>query len=144
MNTRNNFLSLLILLAFPLLAVAQTTGKTFNKSFNADSKGVLRLDLPGSIDLKIWDNPTIRFEINVSVPAGNNAMLNELANVGRYNLVSKSIDEADALVISAPNMQKKITIKGTPFREDVTYTVFVPKNMKIEMPGTFAVATGNK
>jgi hypothetical protein len=144
MNTQIKFLPLLILLALPFFAGAQSIGKTFNKSFNADEKGVLRLDLPGQLDLKIWDNPTIRFEINVSIPSGNSSMLNELANVGRYNLIARSIDADDALMISAPNLQKKVTIKGVPLREEITYTIYAPKTMKIEMPGTFAVAAANK
>ena len=85
------------------------------------------LDLPGTIDLKIWDNPSIKFEIGVSLPSGNSAMLNELANVGRYNLVAKS--EEDVLVISAPNLQKQLKMK-----EVLTFVVFVPKNLKIVLP----------
>ncbi len=130
MTTRFN--SMIILLALSIPVSAQVAEKTFSKSFNTDNKGTIVLDLPGAIDLKIWDSPSIRIGITISIPSGNNAMLGELANVGRYNLVSKS--EGDALTIQAPNLQKQIKVKGEELRETVTFVVFVPKDLKIEMP----------
>lgn len=126
------FNSFLILLTLTLPLAAQSVEKTFSKSFNTESKGTITLDLPGAIDLKIWDNPSIRIGITVSIPSGNTAMLGELANVGRYNLVSKT--EGDVLTIMAPNMQKQIRIKGEELRETLTFVIFVPKDLKIVMP----------
>ena len=102
MTTRIQITFILLTLSFA--ASAQTASKTFNKSFNTDNRGTIVLDLPGNIDLKIWDNPSIKFEIGVTLPAGNGSMLNELANIGRYNLVAKS--EGESLTITAPNLQK--------------------------------------
>lgn len=144
MTTRTAYLSILILLTLTCTAAAQTAGKTFTKSFNTDDKGVIRLDLANTIDLKVWDNPTIRIEISVSLPSGNSSVLNELGNVGRYNLVAKSIDSEDALVITAPNLQKQIRIKGEELKENVSYIVFVPKNLKIEMPNAVMLAEVKK
>lgn len=126
------FTSIIILLTLTLPLAAQSAEKTFSKSFSTENKGTINLDLPGAIDLKIWDTPTIRIGITVSIPSGNNAMLGELANVGRYNLVSKA--EGDVLTIFAPNMQKQIRVKGEELRETITFVVFVPKDLKIEMP----------
>lgn len=122
----------IILLTILFAASAQTASKTFNKSFNTDNRGTIMLDLPGNIDLKVWDNPSIKFEISVTLASGNGAMLNELANIGRYNLVSKS--EGDVLVITAPNLQKQLKVKGEVLREVLTFMVFVPKDLKIELP----------
>lgn len=130
MTTR--IISLALLLTLTMSAAAQTTAaKTFNKSFNTESKSTIRLDLPGEVDLKIWNNPSIRIEITISLPSGNPAMLNELANVGRYNLVSKPID--DALLIQAPNMQKQIRVKGEELRETLSFVVYVPKDLKVQV-----------
>lgn len=126
------YTSIIILLALSFSMAAQSAEKTFSKSFNTESKGTIKLDLPGAIDLKIWDNPTIRIGITVSTPTGNDAMLGELARVGRYNLTSKG--EGDVLTITAPNMQKQIRVKGEELRETLTFVVFVPKDLKIEMP----------
>ena len=144
MTTRKACLSILILLSLNNVMTAQTAGKTFTKSFNTDSKGVIRLELANAIDLKTWDNPSVRIEISVSLPSGNSSVLNELANVGRYNLVAKSIDSDDALVISAPNLQKQIRIKGEELKENVSYIVYVPKNLKIEMPDAVMLADVKK
>lgn len=134
--------SLVILLALSLGAAAQSAEKTFSKSFNTDGKGTINLDLPGVIDLKVWDNPTIRIGITVSIPTGNQSMLGELANIGRYNLVSKS--EGDVLTIQAPNMQKTIKLKGEELHETLTFVVFVPKDLTIEMPNAEAFAASRK
>lgn len=132
--------SLVILLTLSLAANAQSVEKTFSKAFNTDGKGTISLDLPGAIDLKVWDNSTIRIGITVSIPNGNESMLGELANIGRYNLVSKS--NGDVLTIQAPNMQKVIRLKGQELHETLTFVVFVPKDLTIELPNaeTFAAA----
>jgi hypothetical protein len=138
MTTRIAYLAI-ILLTLPFSALTQSAEKTYSKSFNTDGKGTITLDLPGAIDLKIWDTPTIRISFTVSMPSGSGAMLGELANVGRYNLVSKA--DGDVLTITAPNMQKQIRVKGEELRETITYVVFVPRDLKIEMPnaGAFAI-----
>lgn len=141
MTTRIASLSI-ILLTLSLAATAQTAEKTFSKSFSTDDKGTIKLDLPGAIDLKIWDKTTINISFTVSIPSGSAAMLGELANAGRYNLVSKP--ESDMLTITAPNMQKQVRVKGEELRETITYVVFVPKDLKIEMPNAEAFAIAKK
>lgn len=142
MTTR--IISLALLMALALNATAQSAAaKTFNKSFNTESKSTIRLDLPGEVDLKVWNNPSIRIEISVSIPSGSPAMLNELANVGRYNLVSKPVE--DVLVIQAPNMQKQIRVKGEELRETLSFIVFVPKDLKVQVTGASdQLASGKK
>lgn len=141
MTTRTS--TLLLLLALACSAAAQTTGKTFFKSFNTDGKDRIALDLPGSVDLKIWDNATLRIEISVSLPDGNNsAMLNELANVGRYNIVAKP--EGEVLLITAPNLYRQVRVKGQELRENVSFVVFVPKNVEVEMRNPAAMVVKDK
>jgi hypothetical protein len=122
----------LILLFAVLRSPAQVAEKTFSKSFHLDGKTSVQLTLPGTIEVKTWDNPVIRFEIAVSVPQGYGPMLNELANVGRYNLVAKA--DGSALIIEAPNLLKQIKIKGQEFKEVLNITVFVPKDVKVTLP----------
>ncbi len=122
----------LFLLVLSCSAAAQSSGKTFSKSFNTDGKMKVALDLPGEVDLKVWDNPSIRIEISVTLPDGtNSAMLNELANVGRYNLVAKS--EEELLLITAPNLQRQVKVKGQDLKESLSFVVYVPKKMEVEM-----------
>lgn len=141
MTTRIIYLALLFALTLNV-AAQSTVAKTFNKSFNTESKSTIRLDLPGEVDLKVWNNPSIRIEISVSLPSGNPAMLNELANVGRYNLVSKPVE--DVLVIQAPNMQKQIRVKGEELKETLSFVVFVPKDLKVQVSGADQLAVKKK
>jgi hypothetical protein len=136
MTNRINIFLILLTLSFG--TAAQTATKTFTKAFNTDGKGTTILNLPGTIDLRTWDGPSVRLEITVSLPSGNGSMLNELANIGRYNLVAKP--EGDALVITAPNLQKQIKVKGEELREVFNFVVFAPKSMKVEAPTLGALA----
>jgi len=144
MVTKRNSFALVLFSALALSITAQTTAeKTFTKSFNTDNKGTMRLELPGTIDLKVWDNPSIRFEISISLPSGNGPMLNELANIGRYNLASKA--EGDILVINAPNLQKQLKVKGQELKETLNFVVYIPKNLQVEMmPSVVALADAKK
>jgi hypothetical protein len=140
MNTRQ--LTLVLLLATPLFATAQSAEKTFSKSFNTESKSQVSFELPGAVDLKVWKNAYIRIEITVGLASGNTALLNELANVGRYNLVSKPED--DMLVISAPNLQKQVRIKGETLKETLSYVVYVPEGIKVKLTETEALTAAVK
>jgi len=140
MNTRSTIL--LVLLAASSTLQAQTAARTFNKTFNTDGKGTIVLDLPGTVDLKVWDGTTIRVEISVSLPSGNNAMLNELATVGRYNLVAKP--NGDQLLVNAPNMAKQVRVKGETIHETLSFVVFVPKDLKIELRNAEMLAEAKK
>jgi len=144
MTTKRFPFAIILITSLAVSISAQTTaGKTFTKAFNTDGKSILRLELPGAIDLKIWDSPSVRFEISVSLPSGNGPMLNELANIGRYNLASKA--DGDALVISAPNLQKQLKVKGQEFKETLNIVVFVPKEMQIQlMPSAATLAEAKK
>ncbi len=138
MTTKCTISALLIFGSLAVSISAQSTAeKTFTKTFNTEGKGSLRLDLPGTIDLKMWDNPNIRFEIGISLPTGNGPMLNELANIGRYNLISKV--EGDVLIITAPNLQKQLKVKGGELKENLTFVVFVPNNMQIDLVPSAAI-----
>jgi hypothetical protein len=113
---------------------AQVAAKTLVKSFNLDDKGTIVLELPGSVEVKTWDTPIIRIEISIGLASGNSAMLNELANVGRYNLTAKPNDEA--LQIQMPNMQKQVKVKGEILKEVLTFVVYTPKDIKVQAINT--------
>lgn len=120
-----------ILLASVFTANAQATEKLLTKSFNADGKKLLRLELPGTTTVKTWDNATVRIEILVTIADGiNQATLDELANAGRYNV--NATPSTDGLLFTAANLHKQIRIKGLPLNENVTFTVFVPQTCKVE------------
>jgi hypothetical protein len=64
-------------------------------------------------------------------------MLNELANVGRYNLVAKA--NAESILVQMPNMQKQVRVKGEVLKEVLTFTAYVPKNMNVQTVNTIVL-----
>jgi len=134
----NRIVSLALLLTFAFNAFAQTTEKTFTRSFNTEGKTRIKFDLPGTIDLKVWNNATIRMEITVDLPSGNVSMLDQLSNVGRYNLTAQTSEET--LIITAPNLAKVVRIKGEELKETVSYIIYVPKDLQVEMHNPTAMA----
>ena len=135
-------LTIAFLLTFALNAFAQSNEKTFTKAFNTEGRERIKLDLPGPVDLKVWNKPTIRMEITVSLANGNVSMLDQLAKVGRYNLKSEPVE--DLLPITAPNLYREVRVKGVELRENVSYVVFVPKDMEVILHAPPAVATVEK
>lgn len=133
MNTRLLLLTSVFLTLVSSLEsqTVQTAGKTFYKAFYADGNTALKLELPGIVDIKEWDNPVVRVEINVVLPAGKAAMLNELASVGRYNLSNQA--ENGVMSIQATNLQKQLRVKGEELKEIVSFVVYVPAGMKVDM-----------
>ncbi|MEQ1745232.1 MAG: hypothetical protein ABMA02_07400 [Saprospiraceae bacterium] len=117
---------------------AQDTGKTFTKPFSTEGAMRVKFDLPGPIDLKIWNQATIRIEISVSLPSGSSSMLDQLAGVGRYDL--RSVLEGGELVVTSPNMNRLVRVKGEKLKENITYVAFVPKEMEVVLLNSAAVA----
>lgn len=144
MTTKSISFALVFIASLAVSISAQTAAeKTFTKAFNTDGKGTLQLELPGAIDLKVWENPSIRVEISVSLPSGNGPMLNELANIGRYNLTAKP--DGDFLKVTAPNLQKQLKVKGQELKESLIFVVYVPKDLQVEMlPMTVALVEAKK
>lgn len=132
-------ISSIFLLTFALSVSAQTTEKTFSKSFNTEGKSQIKFDLPGPVDLKVWNQPTIRMEIIVGLPSGNISLVEQLAKVGRYNPESEAIDEV--LVITSPNLERVVKVKGEELHENVSYIVFVPKDLEVILRTPPAMAT---
>lgn len=134
MKKLNNFICTMMLLALCVFNTsAQTVSKTFTKAFNVAGVSQIQLDIPGNIDLKTWDNPTIRFEITVNMPTGTSAsMLEELARVGRYNLTLTT--QSDQTLIEAPNLKRSIKAKGQEIKENISFTIYAPKNAQIVLP----------
>ncbi len=124
--------------ALPLLMTASITfgqqaEKVLIKSFNTNGQQTLVFDLPGTAEIKVWDNPTIRVQMTIQLASGNHGMLDELIKVGRYNLTSE-VTPAQFRVV-APNVARKIKVKGQDLIDTCTYQIFVPKNSLVQLNG---------
>ncbi len=134
--------SFVLLLTFALGAFAQTAEKTFTKAFNTEGHSRIIFDLPGTVDLKVWNHNTIRIEIMVNLPSGSMSMLDQLATVGRYNLRAETKEET--MLISAPNLYKLVRVKGEELRENISYVVFVPQDLEVVLQNPPAMADSSK
>ncbi len=112
-------------------AIAQGGEQSFSKSFHSDNKSNLQLFLPGTIDMKVWKDASVKVEIGVVLPGASEAVVKGLANTGRYNLVAASTETS--LCLTAPNAQKHLRLKGQDVQETYRFTVYVPEGMTVEM-----------
>ncbi len=115
------------------LALGQQAEKSLIKAFNTNGQQTLAFDLPGSPEVQVWDQPTVRVQMNITLASGNNGMLDELIKAGRYNLTAEVTSEQFRVV--APNVGRKITVKGEELRDGVAYTIFVPKDSAVRLNG---------
>ncbi len=131
-NAIKNFALLALLTLCALNANAQATSKTFSKAFNLDGSTLVQMDLPGTVEVKTWDNPTIRFVITVSLPSGNSniSVIDQLSTVGRYDLELTTLN--GNTMIEAKNLKRTIKIKGQDFKENVHFVILAPKNVTVE------------
>lgn len=134
-------IALLTLCAQPI-AAQQTATKTFVKTINALKKGTIELNLPGTVELKTWEGTTIKVEMTIKLPSGSNGTLNELANVGRYNIAAQP--EGEVLEVTMPNMARTVKVKGVPLRENLSFVVFMPKDLKVETLNTTDLLAAEK
>jgi hypothetical protein len=143
-NAIKNFALLTLLTLCALNTNAQATSKTFSKAFNLDGSTLVQLDLPGMVEVKTWDNPTIRFVITVTLPSGNSnlSVIDQLSTVGRYDLELTTLN--GNTMIEAKNLKRTIKIKGQDFKENVHFVILAPKNITIETGQTNAVAEVKK
>ncbi|RMG85812.1 MAG: hypothetical protein D6714_05290 [Bacteroidetes bacterium] len=126
----------LMLLIPLLLSTAITTlhgqsEKTLVKSFNLNGNQFVLLDLEGNVDVKTWKGDLMRIQITVALENGTEAMLKSLVQAGRYNL--KGDDATGEFVVTAPGLQRKVTVRGKELVENISYTVFAPENVTVRL-----------
>ncbi len=129
MKIKMSFLLLPLLLnVLPLKA--QQAEKTLVKSFNVDGKSTILLDMDGSVTVATWNEPQMRIQLNITLQNGSETMLKSLVTTGRYNLDAKDVNGVYSIV--APGLERQIKLgSGQQLGEQVTYTVFAPKNVTI-------------
>ena len=124
---------------FSLMGVtifAQSAERTLVKSFNLKGNDSVVLDLKGEVDVQQWNSDLVRIQINIHLENGNDAVLKSLIFAGRYNL--KGSDEATGYVIKSPGLMKEVTLKGNLLKERLSYTVFAPEDVLVQLSDSSA------
>jgi hypothetical protein len=112
----------------PMLA-QNNIEKTLVKSFNLNGKTMIKVDLPNVVEVKTWNDPIARIEMNIAVENIGEPMLKSLIVAGRYN-ISTTYD-ANQMLLSSPAMQRTVKVNGQEIKETVRYTLFVPSDVAV-------------
>lgn len=126
-------LIILITLILTTSLVFGQTEKTLVKTFNLEGNASVALNLNGNVTVEEWGENTLRVHMNITLENTNVNMLKYLITQGRYNLVLATTDTG--VVLSSPGRDKNVIINkaGDILSEKVTYTVFVPRNIQVEI-----------
>ena len=73
----------------------------------------------------------MQIQITVGIENGTEAMLKSLVQAGRYNL--KGDDGTGEMVVTAPGLQRKVTVRGQELAENISYTIFAPENVNVRL-----------
>lgn len=127
-----NILVIIGLVLVSNMAFGQTE-KTLVKTFNLQGSTVVVLDLDGDVVIKEWGEKTMRVYMNIQLQNTNVHMLKHLMTKGRYNL---DIDNSSgSAVVTSPGRNQDVVInkQGDTLKENVSYVVFVPTNVEVEV-----------
>lgn len=120
---RNVFVLLLgLCLAFSLQA--QESEKTLVKTLNPEEAANVHIDIKNKgMESNPWDEGTIRIQLAVEANVPE-AILTQLVKAGRYSLDGNK--DGEVYIVSAPNLDKAITIGGKDLEEKITVVVQTP------------------
>ena len=123
------FFTLIIsIVSFSLSAQAN---KTFVKSFNLHGSHAVLLDLDGSVEVKQWSDGIVRVLTNIEIDNTSDNTLKALITAGRYK-INSDLDGGTLVLTSNPRTQA-VKVRGQELNENVTYTVFVPEKINVEV-----------
>ena len=110
---------------------AQNAERTLVKSFNLNGNNSLILDLEGEVNVQHWNKELVRVQIHIKAEDITDSVLKALIIAGRYNLLER-VGE-DGFVISSPELHKEITIRGQRLKDHITYTVYAPETVIVQL-----------
>jgi hypothetical protein len=122
-----NFLTF-ILLIFTLSTQAQSS-KTLIKTLDPDGASTISFNFDyKNLIHKKWDEKFVRVQMEIHTNVSE-ALLTQLIKAGRYNL--EGTKENDEFVITAHNLQKKLTVAGKTVDEEIILNVDVPEFLSV-------------
>lgn len=103
---------------------AQDSEKTLVKTLNPDEAANVHINIKNeSMESNPWDEGTIRIQLAVEANVPE-AILTQLVKAGRYSLDGNK--DGEVYIVSAPNLDKAITIGGKDLEEKITISVQTP------------------
>jgi len=75
------------------------------------------------------NSEVVTIDINVATNTRKYRVVDHLVANGRYDMQAKATGEIMNLYV--PNLEKSIRINNKPLKEMITYTIYIPKGMKV-------------
>ena len=121
-----------LLLFASLITYGQQAEKTLVKSFNLNGYESVAIGMDAPVEVRTWNNPFLRVQIQISLENGSDALLKSLVQAGRYNLRYEIID--GEYNVYAPSLDRIVKIGGKPLNDQVQFVVFAPEGVTVMLP----------
>lgn len=121
-----------LLLFASLITYGQQAEKTLVKSFNLNGYESVAIGMDAPVEVRTWNNPFLRVQIQISIENGSDALLKSLVQAGRYNLRYEIID--GEYNVYAPSLDRIVKIGGKPLTDQVQFVVFAPEGVTVMLP----------
>lgn len=129
MKTFFTLIALLLVFANGLIGQTQ---KTLVKTLALAPNTVnLQLDLPTTIEVQEWDEPTLRLVTTINANVEEN-VLKALITTGRYGYTTTQLATGVTL-IQMPKMDINVTVRGHALEEDLQVLIYIPRNLNYEI-----------
>ncbi len=113
------------------LSFSQSGEKVLVSSINPQNRKIIKIELVQPVEAEHWKGDVVKILTTVSIDHVSEAVLKSLVTAGRYRI--ESTIENDSVIISAPALQKQISLGGNPIVESISYHIYVPEGMMIEI-----------
>lgn len=129
------FFALITLLLVLANGVAGQTQKTLVKTLAlAPTTASLQFDLPATVEVKEWDEPTLRLVTTVEANVGEN-VLKALAAAGRYTYTTKTALTTGVTTVMLPKVATPVVISGQALEDHLQVLVYIPRGLNYEIVG---------
>lgn len=126
--------STFLILFFWMVALHYSHGQISKKTYQTiitDNAETVKINIQDAdVELKETKGTRILIETSIQLSVANEALLNFVIENGRYELVQTVDAAARELVIASKTDKNVIVVKGETCKEHITYTIYIPTNMK--------------
>ena len=134
MKANHFFSTTLIAVLFSTVTFAQSgLQKTLITSVLPGESNMVFFDLPGEVEVEVWDRNYIKVEIDIQTNLKNEEVFNYLNESGRYQ-VTKGYNSYYFLIINLGNIKEEVSVNQIALEESFKFKVTVPWDVDID-PG---------
>lgn len=127
------FLTWITLIGIAALTLGQTQ-KTLVKTLAVEQITYeVLFDLKGTVEVKEWDNKTIRIVTTITTTNTPDKVLKALVIAGRYNY-EMTVDQTNqTITVDMPKQENVIFINGVDLNDKLDYKIYIPRGMNYQI-----------